>query len=164
MKRLSLVIIFPCVLAVCLSVLPASVAAKNNPARASAKDIEQAFTLQTREQTVSMKEEELERQQQELTALQEELNEKLTRLATLQENVTEQLGQLQVIQGKRFKNLISVYSSMSATKVAPLLNSMEDGTVSQILQAMKTDQVAKIMPKLEPEKAVRVSKRLGLLR
>ena len=60
-----------------------------------------------------------------------------------------------------FKNLIKVYSTMSATKLSPLLNQMTDENVARILRAMKADQVAKIVPKLESEKAVRVSRLLG---
>jgi len=52
---------------------------------------------------------------------------------------------------------------MSATKVAPLLDKMEDGDVVEILRAMKTDEVAKIIPRLDPDRAVRVSRGLGMM-
>jgi len=50
---------------------------------------------------------------------------------------------------------------MSASRLAPLLNDMEDAAVTRILKAMKSDQVAKIIPKLDQDKAVRVSRMLG---
>jgi len=137
--------------------------AKNKPPQVTAKEVAQATTVQAREQSVAAQEQALARKEQELTALQTELDTKLARFAKLQKEVASQHDELKGIHGKRFKNLIAVYSAMSPSKVAPLLNSMEDTTVAEVLQAMKTDLVAKIMPKLEPEKAVRVSKLIGLL-
>jgi flagellar motility protein MotE (MotC chaperone) len=138
--------------------------AKNKPAQVTAKEVAHAVTVQSREEAVAAQEQALARKEQELAALQAELDSKLVRYAKLQKEVASQLAELQGVQSKRFKNLIAVYSAMSPSKVAPLLNSMEDTTVAQVLQAMKTDLVAKIVPKLEPDKAVRVSKRLGLLK
>ena len=51
---------------------------------------------------------------------------------------------------------------MSPSKVAPLLDKMEDVEAVEILRAMKTEAVAKIIPKLSQDKAVRVSRLLGL--
>jgi len=138
--------------------------AQNNPVQATRSDMTRAATLKAREEAVAAREKELTRREAELGALQVELDEKLARLATLQEETARQLAELKDIKSKRFKNLINVYSSMSATKVAPLLNSMEDKTVAEILGAMKNDLVAKIVPKLDPEKAVRVSRIMGLIK
>jgi flagellar motility protein MotE (MotC chaperone) len=137
--------------------------AKSKPVQATSKEVAQASTVLAREQAVAAKEEALAKKEQELALLQTELDGKLARYAKLQKEVAGQLNELKGIQGKRFKNLIAVYSAMSPTKVAPLLNSMEDNTVAEVLQAMKTDLVAKIVPKLDPDKGVRVSKRLGLI-
>ncbi len=142
---------------------PAETGARSKPEVVSAKEVAQATTVQAREQAVAVQEQALARKEQELVTLQSELDTKLERYAKLQKEVASQLTELKGIQSKRFKNLIAVYSTMSPSKVAPLLNSMEDATVTEVLQAMKTDLVAKIVPKLEPDKAVRVSKKLGLL-
>ncbi len=155
--------IFFVVLVVIFSVHSMAIA-KNNPVRASVKEMERASSVLEREKAVAEKEKMLAGQEEKINTLNAELDKKIDRLGKLQDQVEVQLNELKTIKTKRFKDLIKVYSTMSASKVAPLLNSMEDGTVAEILRAMKTDAVAKIMPKLDPEKAVRVSRSMGLLK
>lgn len=133
------------------------------PVRTSPEEIELAGSLKKREIAVVAKEEALHLKEQELAVLQKEINEQLDRLSQLQEEVTAKLDEYKATKNKQFKNLINVYSSMSATKLAPLLGKMEDAVVAKILRAMPAENVSKIMPKLEQEQAVRVSKLLGVL-
>ncbi len=143
---------------------PLPVAAEEfKPITASSKEIAFARSLKERETIVIKQEEELEKKLQEFTALQEDVETKLDRLTRLEQDVQKKIDELIGIKDKEFKNLIKVYSTMSPSKVAPLLNKMEDGTVVKILRAMKSDVVAKIIPKLDQSKAVRISKDLGLL-
>ncbi len=138
-------------------------AAEWKPVQVTAQEVEVAASLKEREADLAARQAELSRREAELMELDKEVDEKLRRLTEIQADLTAKLSAIQVNEDKQFKNLIKIYSSMSASKVAPFLNKMEDETVARILRAMKTDAVSKIMPKLETEKAVRVSKLVGML-
>jgi flagellar motility protein MotE (MotC chaperone) len=131
------------------------------PVAISPEEIEKSISLQQREEAVAAREKELDRRQQELDAVQKELDGRLEQITALQKDVEAKLAAIRQEQDTSFKNLIKVYSSMSASKIAPLLNQMTDDNVAQVLRAMKPEQVGQIMPKLDSEKAVRVSKLLG---
>jgi len=105
----------------------------------------------------------LAEKEKELAMIQKDIDEKLARIEELQKNVEARLDELNAVPDKEFRNLIKVYSSMRASKVAPLLDKMSVDEAVKILRAMKTDAVAKIIPKLEPNKAVAVSKKLGMI-
>lgn len=127
------------------------------------EDVAKAFNLKDRETALVAKETELAKREQVQAQVQKELDEKLARLATMQTEIKDQLAAIKGAQTQEFTNLIKVYSTMKASKVAPLLDSMDDPSVVKIFRAMKTDQVAQIMPKLKQEKAVSVSQSLGML-
>lgn len=127
------------------------------------EDVANAFNLKEREAAVQSKEAELAKREETQAEIQKELDEKLTKLSGLQAELKDQLTAIKGAQSLEFANLIKVYSTMSPSKVAPLLDSMEDPAVVKIFRAMKTDQVAKIMPKLKQEKAVSVSQSLGMI-
>ncbi|MCK5437048.1 MAG: hypothetical protein KAI90_03500 [Desulfobulbaceae bacterium] len=139
-------------------------AARKKPVKVTQKEINMAVSLQEREAAVTAKEKELEKKEAEFNVIKKEVDEKLDRLTALQEEVQAKLDEYRVVQEKPFKDLVKIYSTMSASKVAPLLNQMEDATVARILGAMKTETVSKIIPKLPPDKAVKVSKALGRIK
>lgn len=147
--------------AVLLFCLPAFAGAGNKPVTASPEEVKFSVSLQKREQAVAEKEKKLKQQQEQLDILKKDIDEKLAKISTLQKGISEKLAELKQVQDVEFQNLIKVFSTMSASKVAPLLNEMDDRNVARILRAMKNDLVAKIIPKLEPRKAVRVSRILG---
>lgn len=126
-------------------------------------DVANAFNLKDREAAVASKEAELAKQAQLQAQVQKELDEKLARLSGLQAELKDQLAAIKGAQSQEFSNLVKIYSTMSASKVAPLLDTMEDPAVVKIFRAMKSDLVAKIMPKLKQEKAVAVSQSMGML-
>ncbi|MDH5299651.1 MAG: hypothetical protein OEV91_11595 [Desulfobulbaceae bacterium] len=151
--------------AVWLAVLPAGVmAAEKKPVRVGTAEVELATSLKERELAVEAKEKDLARREADLAALRKDVDAKLARLTVLQGDLQARLAALQQVADKDFKNLVKVYSAMSPTKMAPLLDEMDDATVTRILKAMKADLVAKIIPKLEKSKAVRVSRQLGMLK
>jgi len=132
------------------------------PARLTPQEISSAAALKEREDALAVKEKALAEKEKELAALNKEVDEKYTKLNALQEELKGQLGGAVKGKDQQFKNLIKVYSAMSPSKVAPLLDKMEDAEAVEILRAMKTEAVAKIIPKLAQDKAVRVSRLLGL--
>jgi flagellar motility protein MotE (MotC chaperone) len=135
--------------------------AEDNGDEVSTKEIELSIALQQREEAVSAREKELAQREKELASVKQELDAKLEQITALQKDVEEKLAAIKQEQDAGFKNLIKVYSAMSPTKLAPLLNQMTDENVTNILRAMKAEQVALIMPKIDSEKAVRVSRLLG---
>ncbi|MEA2085277.1 MAG: hypothetical protein U9O82_13775 [Thermodesulfobacteriota bacterium] len=139
-------------------------AAQKKPVKVMQKEIKMAVSFQEREAAIKAKEKEIKEKEAELYAIRKEVDEKLIRLTTLQQEIQDKIDEFWVIQKKPFKDLIKIYSAMSPSKVAPLLNQMEDATVARILGAMKTDIVSKIIPKLQLDKAVKVSKALGRIK
>lgn len=132
------------------------------PARLTPQEVSVSAKLKEREDAIAAKEKALAEKEKELSALNKEVDEKFNKLNAIQEELKGQLGGAGKGKDQQFKNLIKIYSAMSPSKVAPLLDKMEDDEAVEILRAMKTDAVAKIIPKLAQDKAVRVSRLLGL--
>ena len=150
------------ILAVFLLVMPGqALAADRKPVRVGPGEMEMAVSLKEREQAVELREKDIDRRGEVLLSLQKDVDAKLEKLTALQKDLQDKLAEIKQVADKDFKNLVKVYSTMSATKLAPLLNDLDDGTVARILKAMKADQVAKIIPKLDKAKAVQVSRLLG---
>lgn len=135
---------------------------EKSPVKLTPQEISSAVGLKEREDALAAKEKALAEKEKELAALKKEVDEKFTQLNALQEELKGQLGGAGKGRDQQFKNLIKIYSAMSPSKVAPLLDKMEDDEAVEILRAMKTEAVAKIIPKLTQAKAVRVSRLLGL--
>jgi len=135
------------------------------PVKATPEIIKQATSLKQREDAVMAREAEVAARTKELQRLEKDIDAKLARLEALQDEVQKKLQYIESlkVRDKEFKKLIKVYSAMSATKLAPLLDEMGDENVAKILRAMQTDATAKIIPKLDKDKAVRVSKLLGMM-
>lgn len=166
-KRIYEVLILPCgVLVVAMLLLPNGVghALEQKPVKIDKMDFSVAQSLKEREESVRLLEVSVKKDREEIDAVKKDVDAKLARIIKLQQELKEQLAELNMTNDAQFKNLIKIYSAMSASKAAPLLNKMEDVTVVQILRAMKTDLVATIIPKLDPDKAVSVSKKLGMLK
>lgn len=132
------------------------------PVRITPQEISGAAGLKEREDALAAKEKAMAEKEKELSALNKEVDEKYTKVNAVQEELKGQLGGAGKGRDQQFKNLIKIYSAMSPSKVAPLLDKMEDDEVVEILKAMKAEAVAKIIPKLTQDKAVRVSRLLGL--
>jgi flagellar motility protein MotE (MotC chaperone) len=126
-------------------------------------DLAKALELKEREAALVTKEAEIAKREQTQEQVQKELDAKLAKLTSIQSDLKDQLAAIKGAETAEFTNLIKIYSVMSPSKVAPLLDSMDDPAVVKIFRAMKVDQVAKIMPKLKQEKAVAVSQGLGLI-
>ena len=124
-----------------------------------------AASLQARADEGAAQEKENEQRKRQLDRLQKEVDQKLAKLTALQDDIQKKLDYIKSlnVRDKEFRNLIKVYSAMSATKLAPLLDEMKDDNVAKILRAMKAEEVAKILPKLDKDKAVRVSRLLGMI-
>ena len=149
------------VLFLSISLLPIDALPANKPVRASAEEAKFALSLKKRAKQLDEREKAVAAREKAAALLEESTKEKLAQIEKIQQEIQASLKKLEEKQSEEFTNLIKIYSTMSASKVAPLLNKMEDRNVAKILRALKKEQVAKIIPKLEPEKAVRVSRLLG---
>ncbi len=138
-----------------------AVFAADKPVQVSSREMDSTFALQKREKALAVREEAVTKREKEMTALQKEVDAKLEEVNLLQKDIETKLAEIKQVQDASFKSLIKVYSSMKASKLAPLLNQMSDEDVAHILRALKTDQVAQLIPKIEGEKAVSVSRLLG---
>lgn len=137
--------------------------AQNKPVQVAPDEPQFAQSLAEREALVISKEKSLSERESKLNELEKNLAEKLADIMARQDELANKLSEFQGLKDTEFRSMVKIYSTMSASKTAPLLNQMEDATVARILRAMKSDIVAKILPKLNQEKAVRVSKILGLI-
>ncbi len=155
-------VVFILIVLLALAVTIPAFTEEKPPVRLTPQEISVSASLKEREDAVAAKEKALAEKEKEVTALAKEVDEKYTKLNAQQEEVKGQLGGAVKGKDQQFKNLIKIYSAMSPSKVAPLLDKMEDIEAAEILRAMKTDAVAKILPKLGQDKAVRVSRLLGL--
>ena len=137
--------------------------AQDEPARAGIHELSQAARLSELEKELKAREQEIVRREEELLALEQQIQEEMERLLALQEEAKATLEGLTEVKDKAFNDLIKVYSTMKASKVADLLNVMEDRDALEILRGLKNETVADILPRLERAKAVRLSRQLGLL-
>jgi flagellar motility protein MotE (MotC chaperone) len=152
------------ILAVLFLLAPAAArAGGRGPVKVSSLDLSVAPKLAARELAVKLKEKDLARRERDLAEAEKLVREKLERLSALQKKVEAELAELKQITDKNFKKLIKTYSAMSPSRVAPLIDAMDDARAVRILRAMKPGLVAKILPKLNRDKAVRLSLSLGLL-
>ncbi len=155
---------------ICLIVfsLPLAAYSADQPLhKAGAVDLERTQALRKREAAVRAREAALKVKEKRLTAMKADIDKRITRLTGMQKNFEARLAagmaEYKAVKNKNFKKLIKIYSAMSPSKLAPLLNAMSDLETTRVLRAMKTDLAAKIIAKLDQAKAVAVSKRLGML-
>ena len=139
-----------------------SVFAKD-PVKLTPQELSLAASLKEKQKGLEKREKDVEAKEARLVKLERELDEKLTRIMAIQQNIASTLAELEAVKDRQFKNLVKVYSAMSATKAAELLNEMDDRDAVEILKAMKTEEIAKIIPKIDRDKAVRISRDIGLL-
>ncbi|MFZ5776059.1 MAG: MotE family protein [Thermodesulfobacteriota bacterium] len=140
-----------------------AVAADKGPVKVTSEEAALAASLKSREDAIAVREQAVAAKEAELKQLAKEVDEKYARLIARQEELKKQIGGMGGVREQRFRNLVKIYTTMSPSKVAPLLDKMDDDEATEILKAMKAEQVAKILPKIEPTKAVRLSRQLGLL-
>ncbi|MBU0479834.1 MAG: MgtE protein [Proteobacteria bacterium] len=160
-KSVALFVLMGCF--ILLTPFHVSAVTPKTPVKATEAEMERAGRLEKMEKELALREKTIAVREKELETISKEVDRKLAELIDLQQKVQARLDELQAVKDKRFKALIKTYSEMSATKLAPLLNKMDDTTVAEILRAMKPEEVAKILPKIDQRKAVNVSKILGML-
>jgi flagellar motility protein MotE (MotC chaperone) len=138
-------------------------AAEQKPIMITSADVQKAIALKEREESLAAKEKEIQEREQVLAAVQKEVDEKLANLLALQKQVQGYIDEFKTTQSAEFKNMVKIYSALSASKVVTLFEKMEEDEIVRIMRAMKFDQIVKIIPKFPPAQAVSIANRLGMV-
>lgn len=96
---------------------------------------------------------------EEWAALEQEralLDQRARQLQALEENLKAWAARLD-----DFERLQSLYNSMRADDLLPILAELEDGTVARILAGMDDRKVAQVLAAMEPRRAASLSRLIG---
>ena len=110
--------------------------------------------------TLKAKQEELERREQALEQLEKELDAKLEELGKMQADIKAMLEEAEVLQDKKIKHLVEVYSNMKAQQAANTLTNLNQDIAVKILAGMRGRQAGEILTYVEPAKAAKLSEAL----
>jgi flagellar motility protein MotE (MotC chaperone) len=110
-------------------------------------------TLQTRENAVAAKEE-------QLLVLKREVETRLRELHAIQQRAMEFLEEEKRMQGEQNRHLVATLEAMPPDRAGKLLERMDDDVAAQLLRRIKGKEAGAILSLLSPEKAARLSQRL----
>jgi flagellar motility protein MotE (MotC chaperone) len=110
-------------------------------------------TLQTREQAVATKEEQLQ-------VLKGEVEARLRELNAIQQRAMEFLEEEKRMQGEQNRHLVATLEAMPPDRAGKLLEKMDDEVAVQLLRRIKGKEAGAILSLLTPEKAARLSQLL----
>ena len=109
--------------------------------------------LQTREQTVAGKEE-------QLRVLKGEVEQRLRDLSAIQQRVMEFVEEEKRMQGEQNRHLVATLEAMPPDRAGKLLEKMDDEVAAQLLRRLKGKEAGAILSLLTPDKAARLSQKL----
>lgn len=110
-------------------------------------------TLQTRENAVATREE-------QLRVLKREVEERLKELNAVQHRAMESLEEEKRMQGEQNRHLVTTLEAMPPDRASRLLEKMDDEVAAQLLRRMKGKEAGAILSMLSSDKAARLSQRL----
>lgn len=119
---------------------------------------------------VEVREAEIEEERAALEQERAELNEEWRRLERARIELDQRARQLDVYKESLdaraarlddLERLQSLYNTMRASDLIPILAELEDGTVARILAGMDDRKVAQVFAAMEPERAAALSRILG---
>jgi flagellar motility protein MotE (MotC chaperone) len=110
-------------------------------------------TLQSRENAVAAKEEQLH-------VLKREVEARLKELNALQQRAMESLEEEKRMQGEQNRHLVATLAAMPPDRASKLLDKMDDQVAAQLLRRLKGKEAGAILSLLNPDKAARLSQRL----
>ncbi|RJR36404.1 MAG: hypothetical protein C4567_13925 [Deltaproteobacteria bacterium] len=109
--------------------------------------------LQTREQAVAAKEE-------QLRVLKQEVETRLRELNAIQQRAMEFMEEEKRMQGEQNRHLVATLEAMPADRAGKLLEKMDDEVAAQLLRRLKGKEAGAILSLLNPDKAARLSQML----
>jgi flagellar motility protein MotE (MotC chaperone) len=134
---------------------------KQSDADLNAKTI----SLKAKEQELKDREAAVIRKEQSLAPLQAEVDAKIEQLNELQLQLTalakDIAGREQALKDEKINHLVTLYSSMDASKAANILDKLNIDTVVRILANMKGKSAGQILAAMSAEKGARISEKLS---
>jgi flagellar motility protein MotE (MotC chaperone) len=109
--------------------------------------------LQTRENAVATREE-------QLRVLKREVEERLKELNALQHRAMESLEEEKRMQGEQSRHMVATLEAMPPDRASRLLEKMDDEVAAQLIRRMKGKEAGAILSMLSSDKAARLSQRL----
>jgi len=109
--------------------------------------------LQTRENAVATREE-------QLRVLKREVEERLKELSALQQRALEYLEEEKRMQGEQNRHLVATLEAMPPDRASRLMEKMDDAVAAQLIRRMKGKEAGAILSMLSSDKAARLSQRL----
>lgn len=134
--------------------LPVSRAVAAEPAQA-----EPQMDSLTRD-ALQTKQEELNRREQDLKRLHQELDQKIERLQALEDRLQKMLKEAKDLKDKKMRHLVDVYSNMKAKQAAQVLETLDEKIAVKILAGMRGRQAGEILTNVQADKAARLSEAL----
>ncbi len=120
-------------------------------------------TLEQKRAQLEKEGERLKEERKRIEALKQELDEKFVKLTKIQDAIQSKLDEKKILQDKRIKHLIKIYTTMPPKKAAALIEKLEMEIIIAVLSKMKGENVGQILPYVPPEKAAAISERLAKL-
>lgn len=109
----------------------------------------------------------LEKREQALAPLQAEVEAKIEELNELQSELTEMAEDIaereQALKDEKINHLVTLYSSMDASKAANIMDKLNMDTVVRILANMRGKSAGQILAAMNAEKGAIISERLSKL-
>ena len=106
---------------------------------------------------LEIKEERLAKQKEELVAIKAEINKNIETLAQLRNEIRAEVDKKKMVEEKKIKHLIKVYSAMKPQSAAGLIEKLDIKLAIELLFKMKGDAGGKILSFVNLEKAAKIS-------
>ncbi len=138
---------------------PTSVENFQRPDSASAQNIPapQVQNPYVSSDTLSLKEEELNRREQELRALEQQMQARIKELRGIEGQVEEMVDEAEVQDAEKYAQLIDMYENMKPRQAAVVLAGLEEKVAVKILSGMGAEESGKILSYMDPASAVVLS-------
>lgn len=111
-------------------------------------------------QNVRRRQDEVQRREQALQALEQELDAKLNRLQELENRLQGMLDEADVLQDRKIKHLVDVYSNMKPREAAKALEALEEPVAVKILSGMRGRNAGEVLSFVDSERAARLTEAL----
>ena len=120
--------------------------------------------LDFKEKTLELLRADMETERKELDTLKLELNKILDSVTTQNVALKKETIQMDEAESKNIKKLATVYEGMKPEKAAIIIKEMDEETAVKLLTMMDVKSSGKILESFEPNLAVKLSKKLKLLK
>ena len=135
------------------------VSAKKDEKKAKQETIDLKYLI-SRKLEIEKQEKSIAAKKAELLSIQDEINKKIEKLNQLRDEIRAEVAKKKVVEEKKLKHLIKVYSTMKPQNAAELIEKLDIELAIELMSKMKGDDVGKIMSFVKIEKAAEISEGL----